>query len=830
MAENRDLMGGTGEMVRSRRLAVGLTQEQLAEMSGLSVRAISDIERGVTSRPRTSSAALLDSVLGLAEPEQRTWPADRGHAAEPVVPRQLPQAIRGFTGRVAELGLLDNMLDRPDETTPGTVVISAIGGTAGVGKTALAVRWAHQVADRFPDGQLYVNLRGYDPGPPLPAADALAGFLRALGVPGRDIPAEPAERAALYRSVLARRQVLVLLDNASSAEQVRPLLPGAHGCAVVVTSRETLAGLAARDGAARLELDLLPLPDAVDLLRRLIGARVDDEPAAAEMLAMRCARLPLALRVTADLAVSRPAAPLADLAEELASQQRLDRLDAGGDPHTAVRSVFSWSARHLDAGTARAFRLLGLHPGIGFGTYAVAALLGTAVAYADRVIGVLAGAHLIQPAGPSRWTMHDLLRDYACELAAGGETGCERHAALTRLLDFYLHTAAAAAGSRDPGDRVPRLPCPATPLPPVSDPAAARTWLAAEEGNVVALAAYAADNGWPSHAIGLATAVFRHLELAGHYPEIILVQTSACRAARLAGDRAAEADALLNLTLADLRQGRYRLAGEQLRQALRLAQAAGYRVGQARALGNLGVVAFHQGRFRQAARGHERALAAYREIGDGYGQARALNNLGFVELHLGRYEQAAERIRQAESLCADMGDPAITIIYSRVNLAMVELRQGRIRQAGHRLRDALVLSRQTGNPTGEIYSLINLGIVHLRQDRCPQAQVFLRRALTLSRDIGDRVAEADALNGLGEVLLAAGHADQALAQHRAALSLASKTGDKYEQARAHDGLGSGYLGDGDCDATRRHWERALTLHARLGTPEAGDIRARLAAL
>jgi tetratricopeptide (TPR) repeat protein/transcriptional regulator with XRE-family HTH domain len=829
MGASRDRIGGSGEMVRSRRLAVGLTQEQLAEMSGLSVRAISDIERGVTSRPRSSSAALLDSVLGLAEPEHRTGPADRGDEAEPVVPRQLPQTIRGFTGRENELGLLNNMLDSTGETTPGTVVISAIGGTAGVGKTALAVRWAHQVADRFPDGQLYVNLRGYDPGPPLPAADALAGFLRALGVPGRDIPAEPAERAALYRSVLARRRVLVIVDNASSAEQVRPLLPGAHGCVVVVTSRDTLAGLAARDGATRLELDLLPLPDAVGLLRRLIGARVDDEPAAAEMLATRCARLPLALRVTAELAVGRPAAPLADLADELASQQRLDRLDAGGDPHTAVRTVFSWSVRHLDAEAAQGFRLLGLHPGTGFDTYAVAALLGVAVEHAAQVIGVLAGAHLIQQAGPGRWAMHDLLRDYACELATAADEGHERHAALTRLFDFYLHTAATATKVRHPGDRLSRVPCPATPVPAVSDPAAARAWLVAEEGNLVALAAYAADHGWPGHATGLATSIFRYLELAGHYPEIVIVATSACRAARQAGDRAAEAEALLNLTLADLRQGRYQLAGDRLRQALRLAQAVGYRVGEARALGNLGVVAFHQGRFRQAARSHERALTAYREMGDRFGEGRALNNLGFVELHLGRYRQAAERIRQAESLCGDMGDLAI-IIYSRVNLGMIELRQGRIRPAGHRLRGALVLSRQAGNPAGEIYSLINLGLVHLRQGRCQQAEVFLLQALTLCRDIGDRVAEADALNGLGEVLLAAGHADQALAQHRAALSLASRTGDKYEQARAHDGLGCGYLAGGDGEATRCHWVRALSLHARLGTPEAGQIRTRLAAL
>jgi tetratricopeptide (TPR) repeat protein/transcriptional regulator with XRE-family HTH domain len=817
------MLSGPDGLVRARRVAVGLTQEQLAEMSGLSVRAISDIERGVTGRPRRSSAALLESVLGLTEPDHGTRSA--GHA----VPRQLPPSVRGFTGRLRELGMLHEMLDRGDEATPGTVAISVISGTAGVGKTALAVLWAHQVANRFPGGQLYVNLRGYDPGPPLPAADALAGFLRALGVPGRDIPSELTERAALYRSVLAGRRVLTVLDNASSAEQVRPLLPGALGCAVVVTSRDALAGLVARDGATRLELDLLPAQDAICLLQRLIGARVEAEPAAADMLAARCARLPLALRVAAELAIGLPAALLSDLARELATQQRLDRLEAGSDPHTAVRTVFSWSIRHLDTGAVRAFRLLGLHPGNGFDAYAAAALFGADVEEADRTIGALASAHLIQPAGPGRWTMHDLLRDYAGELAVAANAEDEGRAALTRLLDCYLRTAATATEMLHPGDRLPRVPFLTGPVPPMAGLEAARAWLSAEEANLVTLTAYAADNGWPGHAVRLATSVFRYLELASHYPEIVTVATSACRAARRAGDRAAEAEALLNLTLADLHQGRYRLADDRLRQALRLFQEARNRLGEARALGNLGVVAFYQGRFRLSARRHERALTAYREIGDRFGEVRALNNLGFTDLHLGRYRRAAERLRQAESLSSETGDRAITV-YCRVNLGMIDLRQDRIRRARDRLLDALVLSREIRNPTGEISCLTNLGIVHLRQGRCPQAEIFLRQALALSRDVGDLTLEADALNGLGEVLRAAGQPDQALTQHRAALSLASRTGGKYEQARAYDGLGCGYLAAGDSQAAGRHWERALSLFTSLGTPEARKVRARLATL
>jgi DNA-binding SARP family transcriptional activator len=324
--------------------------------------------------------------------------------AGPVVPRQLPGAVPHWAGRSAELAALTGLLDRADEHAPGTVVISAIGGTAGVGKTALAVRWGHQVSDRFPDGQLYVNLRGYDPDQPMTAAAALAGFLSALGSPGSDIPAGEDERAARYRSLLAGRRLLVILDNAAEAGQVEPLLPGTPGCMVVVTSRDALAGLVARCGATRLELGLLPLDDAVGLLRALIGGRVDADPGVAVALAERCARLPLALRVAAELAAARPDVSLAELCSELGGRQRrLDLLDAGGDPRTAVRAVFSWSCKHLDADAARAFRLLGLHPGPSLDTFAAAAITGTTAGTATRLLGRLARAYLIQPAGPGRY-------------------------------------------------------------------------------------------------------------------------------------------------------------------------------------------------------------------------------------------------------------------------------------------------------------------------------------------------------------------------------------------------------------------------------------------
>jgi DNA-binding SARP family transcriptional activator len=394
-------------------------------------------------------------------------PAEGG--PQRAVPRELPPAVPGFTGRSAELQALTGLLNRLGAQAPGALVISAIGGTAGVGKTALAVHWAHRVADRFPGGQLYVNLRGYDPGPPVPATDALAAFLRALGVPGPDIPPEEDERAARYRSLLAGRRMLVVLDNARSADQVRPLLPGTPACTVLVTSRDTLAGLVARDGAARLDLDLLPLPEAIALLRTLIGPRADAEPEAAARLADQCCRLPLALRVAAELAASRPAASLAGLVSELADlSTRLDLLETGEDPRTQVRTVFSWSYRHLDAEAARTFRLTGLHPGPDLDPHAAAALTSTALPQARRALDTLARAHLISPAAPGRYAMHDLLRGYARELTATVDGGPEQHAALTRLFDHYLHTAATAMDILFPAERHrrPRIPPPAPPPPP----------------------------------------------------------------------------------------------------------------------------------------------------------------------------------------------------------------------------------------------------------------------------------------------------------------------------------------------------------------------------
>jgi len=752
------------------------------------------------------------------------------------------------------------------------VVISAVSGTAGVGKTALALRWAHRVRAGFPDGQLYVNLRGYDPDQPLSAADVLARFLRALGVAGADIPLEVDERASLYRSLLDERQMLVVLDNVSSVEQVRPLLPGTPSALVVVTSRDSLGGLVARDGARRLDLDLLPPEDAVALLRALIGERVETEPDAAAALAGQCAWLPLALRVAAELAATRPATPLAALVEELADEQRrLELLDAGGDPRTAIRAVFSWSYQHLPTEAARAFRLLGLHPGPALDPYAAAALTDTSLEQAQHLLGLLARAHLVQPASPGRYGMHDLLRAYATDLAGIEDCEQERWAALTRLFDHYLATAGAAMDTLHPAEahRRPRVSPPATPSPPVAEPPVARAWLDAERVTLTAVCAYTAARSWAGHTTGLAATLFRYLQLGGHYPDAVGINTHALQAAHYSGDRVAEARALTNLGAVYWRQGRYQKATEHLQQALTLAREIGHRTGEARGLGNLGLVYWQQGRYQQATEHHQHALTLYREICDRYGEAHALTNLGLVYWQQGRYGQASDHLRQSLTLAREIGDrygeanplDNLGAVYCRQgrygqaaehhqqalalfretghrsgeargldNLGTVHRRQGRYGQAAEHHQQALALFRETGHRSGEARALDNLGLVYWRQGRYGQAAEHHQQALALFREISHRHGEAMALNGVGETHHATGQLREARIQHTTALTLATQIGDRYEQARAHNGLAHTHHTSGDPEQARHHWRQALVLYTDLGVPEADNVHAHLTAL
>jgi DNA-binding SARP family transcriptional activator/tetratricopeptide (TPR) repeat protein len=749
-------------------------------------------------------------------------------------PAQLPPAVPAFTGRHRELAHLDTILTETDEAArsgPATVVISAVSGTAGVGKTALAVWWAHRVADRFPDGQLYVNLRGYDPDQPLTAADALAGFLAGLGVPGQDVPLGEEDRAARYRSEITGRRMLVLLDNAATVEQVRPLLPGTPTAAVVVTSRDSLAGLVALHGARRLELDLLPAADARALLRELVGDRVDADPEAADRLAGHCARLPLALRVAAELAAAQPAMPLAALVAELDDQRRrLEMLDSGGDPRAAVTAVFSWSYRHLPADVARLFRLAALHPGAEVDAYAAAALIDADLEQARRLLAALARAHLVHSAGIGRYGMHDLLRAYAAGLASAEDGEPGRRAAVSRLLDYYLSAAATAMDCLHPAEahRRPRVLPPSTPVPDVVDPASAQAWLNAERSTLVAVAGHAATHGWPAHAIRLAATLFRYL-VGGHYADALTLHGHAYQAARQSGDLAGEANALHDLGTVHLRLGRHREAAERLQQALVLFRETGDGIGQARALGNLGTAEQRLGRYREAAGHYEHALAHYRQAGDRVGEASVLDNLGSVEERLGRYQPAADQHRQALVLFRLAGD-LTGQAQALTNLGDVETRMAHYEEAADHHQQALALYRQAGDRTGEAWALTGLGDLDTRLGRTGRAAQQHRQALELFREIGDRDAEAWALNGLGETATAAGRPSEALTHHSAAHATATATGTRDQQARAQVGLAAAHHALAEPDRARHHLHQALVLYTDLGAPETDDVRARLAAL
>src|SRR3954471_6402096 len=394
-----------GAALRQLRERAGFTQERLAETAGLSANAISALERGERRRPYPDTIDRLATALKLTDTERAALAGAvarqrKPARSRPAGPRQLPAAVRDFTGRAGDLARLDALLDQGG--TARSVLVTTITGTAGVGKTTLAVRWAHRVRDRFPDGQLYVNLRGYDPGPPAEPAAVLDGFLRALEVPADQIPPTVEQRSALFRSRTDDRRLLVVLDNARSEEQVRPLLPGSPSSMVVVTSRASLTGLAVGLGAVRVGLDLLPVRDAVALLRTVVGGdRTDAEPDAVADLVERCARLPLALQLVAQRAAARPHVPLAELAAELTDEaDRLELLSCGSDEFTAVRPVFSWSYHRLATAQAHLFAVLGLHPGPDLGGEAAAALAAVSPARARRQLDDLVEAHLVERAGP----------------------------------------------------------------------------------------------------------------------------------------------------------------------------------------------------------------------------------------------------------------------------------------------------------------------------------------------------------------------------------------------------------------------------------------------
>lgn len=744
---------------------------------------------------------VLDRIviaLGATPAEQQAWneawfrvAAHRGRmpraAGNGVVPHQLLPDVESFSGRTAELAALDRCLDRAAGAVPA-MVISALAGAGGVGKTALAARWAHRVADAFPDGQLWVNLHGYDRDQPRAPSAALGGFLRALGVSGADIPIDVEERAAMYRSLLQGRRLLVVLDNARDTEQVRLLLPGSSSCQVVVTSRDGLVGLVARYGAHRIELDVLPAPDAVELVSRLIGDRARSEPSAAIALVERCGRLPLALRIASELAVRRRALSLAELTVELADEHRLmDLLDAEGDPRTSVRAVFSWSYRHCDPASARAFRLLGLVPGPDIDAPGAAALLDTTLTEARRVLARLTSAHLIGEPRPGRYAFHDLLRVWAAERACVEDSEADRHAALARLFDWYLYTASVAMDLHFPreGHRRPVIPAPESVILRPADAGEARRWLDVERANLVSLAATYAQ--YPTHVMQLSAVLEHHLKACVHLLDAVTLHTHALVAARGTDEPVSQVRILNALGSTYHRLGRYAAAEEHLREALAIAEQAGDQHGQALALTSLGIVTRRFRRFHESEACSRTALRFFRALGDRTAEAGVLTNLGALCGTTGRHGEAACYDRRALAIARDLGNRGVQAA-ALSNLGVEFESLGEFDRAVDSYLGALSLHRELGEVRGEALCLRNLADVAMKMGDCPRAVEHNLRALGLSRQVGDRLGEAAALNNLG--------------------------------------LASQKLGD--VGRAEQHWRQALSIFENLGLAEAAEIRAALA--
>ncbi|AVV48047.1 AfsR family transcriptional regulator [Streptomyces sp. P3] len=782
-------------------------------------------------------AGRVESSGSGSAPAAVSTPHPAPGAALVPIPAQLPMGISHFCGREEQLAELTRCLigkDGPAGPAAGesgaAVVVSAVSGTAGVGKTALVVRWAHRFRQAFPDGQLYVDLRGYDPDEPLSAAQALAGFLTALGVPGQDIPPRLDDRAARYRTAVDGRRLLILLDNAASAAQVRPLLPGSPTCKVVVTSRDSLSSLVSVHGAHRVILDVLSPDEAHTLLRALLGSRVDADRAAATALAELCGSLPLALRVAAELVLSRPREPLADLVEELRDhRRRLDVLDSGdGDPRAAVRAVFSWSYDRLPEPDARLFRLLGLHPGPDVDAYSAAALAGETVERTRRSLDVLSRAHLVHRSGPGCHGMHDLLRAYAADLTSRHDGTAERDAALTRLLDHCLAASAAAMDVLYPAERHlrPVVEAPAGALPPLRTADECRAWLRAAQPTLVALCSRTEEPGPSRHTVRLATTLHRHYERSGHLADAMTVHTHALRAARAVGDVVGEVDVLVCVGAVHRRLGDHESAHRHHADALDLCRRVGYRAGEARHLTNVGVLHELQGRYRDAADHHEQSVELFRAVGDVHGEADALNNLGIVQELLEDYQASIERYQQALVLYRRTGH-AFGEASALGNLGIVLARLGDHAAAAGRFERALALFRRLGHTGGEAHALSNLGDALCRQGEHEEAAEHQRQALVLFRRTGEPYGEAGALNGLGEALHGAGRHTEALDAHASALEVARGIGEQEEQARAHIGAALVRQGRGERARAVDHLRQALSLYTALGSPRAEETRKML---
>ena len=872
--------GGFGKLLRQLRTEAGLTQEELAEAATLSPRSVSDLERGVNATARKETGRLLADALGLAGRQRAQFEAtSRGRdlasaggdlAGTPgpfggsaAAKRMLPRDISGFTGRTAELARLTATL--ADAASRGGVVgIHAIGGMAGIGKTTLAVHAAHQLAGQFPDGQIFLPLLAHTPGQrPVDPADALASLLLAAGISAQAIPPGLEPRAGRWRDHLAGKKVLLVLDDATGHEQVRPLLPGTAGSLVLITSRRRLTAL---EDASVISLDTLPPEEAADLMARLAD-RPDIEPGdggIAEITRL-CGYLPLAIGMLARQLHHHPAWTAASLAAELAAAR--DRLELMHAENLSVAAALNLSYEDLSAGQRQLFRRLGLHPGPDIDTHAAAALNGTSLATARRHLEALYNQHLISEPTPSRYRLHDLIREHAQTMAATDDPATNETAA-GLLLDYYLHTALAASEQIPSPNWTPAatvLP-PAEPLdcaPLISTQQQAAAWLENERANLHAAVSYAAASGWPIPAVLIPTAMANFLHVRGHWDQSIALHQTALVAARQAGDRlgegwalnwmagtqiltrdftAAEAalqqalallddlgdhggqgDALNGLGTVHWLTGDYPAAVARHQQALELFRSLGHQRGQAQALNGLGAVRCMTGDYAAASTYHLQALELFRAISHQHGQSEALTHLGTVQRLTGDYPAAAASFRLAQTLNHDLDD-RYKDAWIRSELGVLHRLTSDYLAAATNDQQALEQWHSLGERSGQAHALNELGLVQQLTGDYPAAEASHQQALRLFRDLGQRHEQAEALNSLGELSSRSAGSQQAGDYYNQALAIARGVGAPLEEARALEGIGRCHLQDGDTGAGIGHLRQALSIYQRIGAPGAQRIQ------
>jgi tetratricopeptide (TPR) repeat protein/transcriptional regulator with XRE-family HTH domain len=860
---------GFGGLLRGLRARAGLTQEELAEAAGLSARSVSDLERGVTLTARKDTARLLADALGLEGAGRAEFEAHaRGRPPAGRLPvgggvgatRTLPRDVALFTGRESELRQLVGTVGLSK-----VVRIHAIGGMAGVGKTALAVHAAYKLAPQFPDGQVFLPLHGHTPGQrPVDPAEALASLLRTAGVTPQQIPPDLEARMGLWRHHLADKKLLLLLDDAVGSEQVRPLLPGAPGSLVLVTSRRHLIAL---EDSQAISLDTLP-PDEAHLLFARLAARPDLEPTdpAVEQVARLCGYLPLALGMMARQLHHHPAWTTADLAADLATAR--DRLELMATENLSVAAAFDLSYQVLPEEQQRLFRGLGLHPGTDIDCYAAAALDDSGLAAARRNLASLYDHYLLAEPSRGRYRLHDLLREHARALA-GADPEAGHAAAIDRLLGYYLHTARAAdtyLARRAPAavqTVTAAAPAHAPVLSAMEDAAA---WMTAERLNLRAAATAAAALGHPGCAVAIPAAMHGFLRTQGYWDDALALHRAALDAARRQGDSLAEAGALADLGDMQFMTGAYPAATASLNRALETFHGHGNRLGEAVALKCLGFVQYETGENAAAIGSLSRALECFREVGNRteeastlgslavvqqvtgdypaaianqtlalelnralgntFGEANALNFLGVVQEATGDHAAAAASQTLALELNRALGNR-----FGEANalnhLGVVQEATGDYAAAAASQAKALELYRDLGHRMGEANALNSLGALARATGDYPAGTAHLEQALKLFRDLGILQGEAEVLNTMGELSLAASQPGEAQARHEQAAAIADRIGHPAEQARALEGIGRCHLHNGRPEDAAEALRRALAIYRRIELPRAQDVAAAL---